>query len=204
MLGAMDADSIERVEIDKEGRIHVVPTTHHFPQIYRAAMEVNWNSLHRSLCSPISREWPHSRWFEQILTAVSQEYACNLYLTDKTDLVNVDQETIAILQNSLFGDSEVVPQDIKQFIRQNFDYADQEHAVIVLSGAKIETGDAASPRLMRCALIASSGSIDRLRDQVAQMKVDWRDVIVAGEYISHNGNLKHVRDLTTPFALPPN
>jgi hypothetical protein len=98
----MDRDSIERVEIDKDCRIHVVPTTHHFPHIYRAAMEVNWSSKHCSLYSPIPREWSHTRWFEQILTAVSQEYGCNLYLTDKTDWVNVDQETIGVLQNS-FG-----------------------------------------------------------------------------------------------------
>ena len=98
----------------------------------------------------------------------------------------------------------MIPQDAKEFITQNFAPADQEQAVWVLSGARIETGDAPSPRLIRCALVASAGSLERLRAQVAQMKVDWRDVIVAGEYISANGDLKQVRDLSAPFALPPN
>ena len=98
----------------------------------------------------------------------------------------------------------MIPQDARDFITRNFALADQDHAVWVLSGARIETGDAASPRLMRCALVASGGSLERLRAQVAQMKVDWRDVIIAGEYVSEGNDLKQVRDLSAPFALPPN
>jgi hypothetical protein len=98
----------------------------------------------------------------------------------------------------------VIPQDVKDFITRTFASADQGQAVRVLSDARIETGAAASPRLMRCALIASSGSLERLRAQVTQMKVDWRDVIVAGEYVSEGGDLKQVRDLSAPIALPPN
>ena len=98
----------------------------------------------------------------------------------------------------------MIPQDAKDFIASNFAAADQDQAVWALSGARIETGAAASPRLMRCALMASGGSLERLRAQVAQMKVDWRDVIVAGEYVSEGGDLKQVRDLSAPFALPPN
>jgi hypothetical protein len=102
------------------------------------------------------------------------------------------------------GVSEVIPQDAKDFITQNFAQADHDQAVWVLSGARIETGEAPSPRVMRCALVASGGSLERLRAQAAQMKVDWRDVIIAGEYVSEDGNLKQVRDLSAPFAPPPN
>jgi hypothetical protein len=98
----------------------------------------------------------------------------------------------------------VIPQDAKDFITRNFAPADQDQAISVLSGARIETGAAPSPRLMRCALVASGGSLDQLRVRVAQMKVDWRDVIIAGEYVSEDGNLKQVLDLSAPFALPPN
>jgi hypothetical protein len=98
----------------------------------------------------------------------------------------------------------VIPQDAKDFIARNFAPADHGQAIGVLSAARIETGAAPSPRLMRCALVASGGSLDQLRAQVAQMKIDWRDVIVAGEYVSENGHLKQVRDLSMPFAWPPN
>ena len=98
----------------------------------------------------------------------------------------------------------MIPQDAKDFIARNFAAADQDQAVWILTGARIETGAAASPRLMRCALMASGGSLERLRAHIAQMKVDWRDLIVAGEYVSEGGDLKRVRDLAAPFALPPN
>jgi hypothetical protein len=98
----------------------------------------------------------------------------------------------------------VIAQDVKDFITRNLAPADHDQAVWVLSGARIETGAAPSPRLMRCALIASGGSLEQLRAQVARMKVDWRDVIIAGEYVSEDGTLKQVRDLSVPFALPPN
>lgn len=98
----------------------------------------------------------------------------------------------------------MIPKDAKDFITRNFAAADQDQALWVLSGAQTETGATASPRLMRCALIASGGSLERLRAQVDQMKVDWRDVIVAGEYVAEGSELKQVRDLSAPIALPPN
>jgi hypothetical protein len=34
---------------------------------------------------------------------------------------------------------------------------------------------------------------------VGLLRVDWRDVILAGEYESRNSKLTKVRDLTVPF-----
>jgi hypothetical protein len=98
----------------------------------------------------------------------------------------------------------VIPQDIKDFIAQNVAAADQGQTIWVLTGARIETGAAPCPRLMRCALVASGGSLERLRAQVARLKIDWRDVILAAEYTREGGDLKRVRDLSVPFALSPN
>lgn len=51
----------------------------------------------------------------------------------------------------------MIPTDVKHFIIRRFDLADQETAFQLLSGATIEDGSAAGPRLIRCAAIASSG-----------------------------------------------
>ena len=89
----MDRVPIARVEIDSERRLHVVPTGQEWPLIYRAGMEVNWDSQIGSLHSPTPREWSYTRWFDQILAAVSQEYGCTLYLTDGTVWANVEPGT---------------------------------------------------------------------------------------------------------------
>ncbi len=86
----MDRDPIARVEIDGEGRLHVVPATQEFPLIYRSGIEINWDSQLGSLISPKPRVWPYTRWFEQILAAASLEYGCNLFITDDTVWANVD------------------------------------------------------------------------------------------------------------------
>jgi hypothetical protein len=86
------------------------------------------------------------------------------------------------------------------FIARKFDVADRDLAASILKGAKIHDGSAASPRLIRCAAVASGGSIERLRAQVEELMVDWRDVIVAGEYDSSAGDLSRVRDLNNPIA----
>jgi len=46
-------------------------------------------------------------------------------------------------------------------------------------------------------LVASKGSVERLKYYVDLLKVDYRDVIVAGEYDSIDD--KPVRDLNLPF-----
>jgi hypothetical protein len=57
-------------------------------------------------------------------------------------------------------------------------------------------------RLLRCALAASWGSLERLQYYVRLLEVDFRDVILAGEYEAIDGKLVRVRDLTRPFDVP--
>jgi hypothetical protein len=93
----------------------------------------------------------------------------------------------------------VIPNDVMSFIARKFDLADREMAASILAGAKIHDGSAASPRLIRCAAVASGGSLERLRAQVEELMVDWRDVIISGEYDSVAGELLRIRDLDDPI-----
>jgi len=93
----------------------------------------------------------------------------------------------------------MLPNDVMAFITRRFDAADRDSAVAILSAATIEDGSAASPRLVRCAVVASGGSLDKLRAEVDMLKVDWRDVVVGGEYEDLDGDLTRVRDLDDPI-----
>jgi hypothetical protein len=85
----MERDTIAELEIDTVGKLHVVPSTQAFPYIYREAMEVHWDAARRSLYSPTPREWPYSRWLQQILSA-AREQGCELQLAPSTKWLNID------------------------------------------------------------------------------------------------------------------
>ena len=85
----MERDTIAALEIDTAGKLHVVPSTHAFPYIYREAMEVHWDPVHRSLYSPTPRDWPYSHWLQQILDA-AREQGCELQLAADTKWLNID------------------------------------------------------------------------------------------------------------------
>jgi hypothetical protein len=88
-------------------------------------------------------------------------------------------------------------EDISRRVEETFAVADRPTVVRLLSDAVIPDGTAAGPRLQRCALVASNGSLGRLQYFVVLLKVDYRDVIVAGEHDSIED--KRVRDLNLPF-----
>jgi hypothetical protein len=48
-------------------------------------------------------------------------------------------------------------------------------------------------------LVASQGSTAKLGRLVDLLAIDYRDVIVSGEYESKDGDLVQVRDLSLPF-----
>ena len=85
----MERDTIAELEIDIAGKLHVVPSSHAFPHIYREAMEVDWDSARGSLYSPTPREWSYSRWLQQILAA-AREQGCELQLAASTKWFNID------------------------------------------------------------------------------------------------------------------
>ena len=93
-----------------------------------------------------------------------------------------------------------LPGDVVAFIERRFDAADRAPAVAILSAAVIEGGPFASARLVRCAAVASGGSLEKLRAETDRLRVDWRDVVVAGEYEVIDGDLTRVRDLNDPIT----
>jgi len=87
-----------------------------------------------------------------------------------------------------------------RYVARKFDAAERDAAAAILCAATIEDGSAASSRLVRCAAVASGGSLARLRAETDRLKVDWRDVVVAGEYDPIDGELSRVRDLNDPIT----
>jgi len=93
-----------------------------------------------------------------------------------------------------------LPVDIARKIDELFSGPDRQQAADLVSAATLHDGSAADPRCQRCALEASGGSLKKLAYYVDLLRIDFRDVIVAGEYEPHNGMLVHVRNLDEPFA----
>lgn len=94
-----------------------------------------------------------------------------------------------------------LPPDVAAHIQTTFPPGQREEAEKLLTGATIHDGTPASPRLLRCALIACGGRLESLRSLVGDLRKDYRDVILEGEYEVRQGKLIHVRNLVYP--IPP-
>jgi hypothetical protein len=94
-----------------------------------------------------------------------------------------------------------VPGDVRRFIKLSFQAEDWEEALSILGQARTERGAAPTHRLLRCAAFSSRGSLTQLQRLASLLAVDWRDVIVAGEYELRNRTLVHVRDLSRPLQV---
>ncbi|SRR5258708_6775464 len=93
----------------------------------------------------------------------------------------------------------MIPNDVEKYIARRFEAADQAEALELLKTATIHDGSKPEPRLLRCAAVASAGSIERLRMEIESLKRDYRDVIVEGEYIPSGRQLVRVRNLNEPI-----
>lgn len=88
----MQQDAIAKVEIDTDGRLHVVPASCSFPHVYREAMDVRWDRERRSLYSPRPVEWSYQRWLQRILAA-AYEQGVSLHLSTDTEWKNIAPST---------------------------------------------------------------------------------------------------------------
>jgi hypothetical protein len=93
------------------------------------------------------------------------------------------------------------PDDVMVFLSSRFSLKDQAEAQALLAHAPVEGTGQSPARLLRCAIFASQGSIEGLRHYVSLLAVDWRDVIVAGEYDPQGQDLLQVRDLNQPLQV---
>jgi hypothetical protein len=92
-----------------------------------------------------------------------------------------------------------LPIDIEQYIARAFAQGDRAQALALVSAAVVHDGRPAGARLMRCALLSSGGTLAGLRRQIEQLKFDYRDVIVEGEYVPEGAKLVRIRDLNQPI-----
>lgn len=93
----------------------------------------------------------------------------------------------------------MIPADVAAYVARRFAEADRREALALLESAVMHDGSAPEPRLIRCAAVASGGSLDRLRMEVETLKHDYRDVIVEGEYVPDGRKLVRIRDLHDPI-----
>lgn len=94
-----------------------------------------------------------------------------------------------------------LPADIQAYVQARFPVSEREAAIGTLSAACIHTGAMPEERLLRCAAIASGGDLLKLQYYVGLLAIDWRDVIVAGEYAVLECGLTQVRNLSEPMDL---
>ena len=93
----------------------------------------------------------------------------------------------------------MLPDDVSKYVARRFAVAEQEEALRLLEAAVLHDGTLPEARLIRCAAVASGGSIARLRVEIETLKHDYRDVIVEGEYVPDGRKLVRVRNLIEPI-----
>jgi len=96
-------------------------------------------------------------------------------------------------------ETQEIPADVVKWVSIHFASSERELALAALRGAVIHTGEPAGPRLLRCVVIASRANLERLNRLIADLRKDYRDVIMAGEYGIVNGKLSRLRDLSQPI-----
>jgi hypothetical protein len=89
--------------------------------------------------------------------------------------------------------------DITSYIDANYFPEQREEVLSLVASAVLHDGSAASPRCQRAALIGADGSLTMLRQLIEHLRVDYRDVILAGEYEQTASGPKRIRDLNQPL-----
>ena len=93
-----------------------------------------------------------------------------------------------------------LPDDVVRWVSRHFSGGEVESALAMLRSAVDNTGELVSPRLARCAAVGSRGNLERLRHFVAELRIDWRDVIMSSEYEMRDGKTVQVYDFNSPIA----
>ena len=93
----------------------------------------------------------------------------------------------------------MLPPDVEKFVFRKFDPSERDRVLKLLAAATIHDGTTPKPRLLRCAVVASGGSMERLVMELETLRHDFRDVIVEGEYVPQGRRLVRVRNLSDPI-----
>ena len=97
------------------------------------------------------------------------------------------------------GADPALPADVRDYVTRRFHPRERDAALALLAGAVLHDRSTPEPRLLRCAAVASGGSLQRLAMEIDTLKRDYRDVIVEGEYATRDGKLVRVRNLASPI-----
>ncbi len=89
-------------------------------------------------------------------------------------------------------EKKILEADIVERLEADFGQ-DEYHAALKLLRDSGYTG-----RIARCIVVAAAGSLDALQKQIRLAGIDYRDVILAGEY---NAEMQHIRDLRASFLI---
>ncbi len=92
-----------------------------------------------------------------------------------------------------------LPVDMENYIVRHYPDEVRDTVRGLVAAATIHDGSLAEPRLQRCALVGSGGALENLRALIADLRIDWRDVIVAGEYHERDGKLARLYDFAGPI-----
>jgi hypothetical protein len=98
-----------------------------------------------------------------------------------------------LIVNVMSREQMVLESDIVERLKTDFNGGDFPTALQLLT----ESGT--TGRVARCIVVAASGSLDTLRQQIHTAATDYRDAILAGEY--DDIGMQQVRDLRTSFLI---
>jgi hypothetical protein len=87
----MKREQIKKIWIDESTRLCIQPLNSSFEMVYRSAMGVYWNASKQYLYLLSVGSLSLFDWYQQIITAVAQEYGCRLFITDSTQWENIDE-----------------------------------------------------------------------------------------------------------------
>jgi hypothetical protein len=93
----------------------------------------------------------------------------------------------------------LLPDDLLRWLDAHFSTGDARAARGLLEQAVDHEHKPASARLLRCAAVGSCGDLEQLKNLVDLLKIDYRDVIMAGEYDVRGGRPVRLRDLNEPI-----
>jgi hypothetical protein len=93
-----------------------------------------------------------------------------------------------------------LPDDVVRYVERSFSRIDHAETLEALRSVTLANCPEAPARMLRCVVVCANRDVGRLRKQIARLAVDYRDVIVEGEYVVRDGKLVRVRDLAE--AIP--
>ena len=116
-------------------------------------------------------------------------------------VINFKNQEIRDKDAKLKMTSRELPKDVISFIQSSFSPEKCKEALSILSQSQIEDGSMPSPRLLRCVAFACSGNLPRLQRLASLLAVDWREVIMAGEYELRNKEAVQIRNFNEAMKV---